>query len=142
MDVRFDGKTALVTGGSRGIGYACVEMLLDSGARVAFVGVDGPEAAAAEKRLAGKGEARGFHFDVANLDDACDRNALAQHLVDKHDEYDAEHAAKDAAATAEVQAPLRQLVADAEAHLPHDTYEEVSERSHVHYYIEGAATLH
>ena len=67
MDVRFDGKTALVTGGSRGIGYACVEMLLDSGARVAFVGVDGPEAAAAEKRLAGKGEARGFHFDVANV---------------------------------------------------------------------------
>jgi len=46
MDIRFDGKTALVTGGSRGIGCACAETLLDGGARVAILGVDGAEAAA------------------------------------------------------------------------------------------------
>ena len=35
---RFDGKKVLVTGGTRGIGHACVEGFLAEGARVAFCG--------------------------------------------------------------------------------------------------------
>jgi NAD(P)-dependent dehydrogenase (short-subunit alcohol dehydrogenase family) len=67
MDIRFDGKTALVTGGSRGIGYACAEMLLESGARVAIVGVDGAEVVEAEKTLGQKGTVRGYQADVAGV---------------------------------------------------------------------------
>ena len=32
------GKAAVVTGGSRGIGYACVERLLEEGVKVLFTG--------------------------------------------------------------------------------------------------------
>ena len=35
--MRFEGKTALVTGGSRGIGRACVAQLVSEGATVAFL---------------------------------------------------------------------------------------------------------
>ena len=35
--MRFEGKTALVTGGSRGIGRACVAQLVGEGATVAFL---------------------------------------------------------------------------------------------------------
>ena len=34
------GRTAIVTGGSSGIGLACVELLLEAGASVAFCGRD------------------------------------------------------------------------------------------------------
>lgn len=37
MDLGMKGKAALVTGGSKGIGYACAEALLAEGARVAIV---------------------------------------------------------------------------------------------------------
>jgi NAD(P)-dependent dehydrogenase (short-subunit alcohol dehydrogenase family) len=67
MDIRFDGKTALVTGGSRGIGYACAETLLQSGARVVIAGVDGPEVVEAEKRLAAKGAVKGYELNVADV---------------------------------------------------------------------------
>jgi NAD(P)-dependent dehydrogenase (short-subunit alcohol dehydrogenase family) len=48
----FDGKTALVTGGSAGIGLAVVARLTAAGARVAFCGIDAAEVRRAEAGLA------------------------------------------------------------------------------------------
>jgi NAD(P)-dependent dehydrogenase (short-subunit alcohol dehydrogenase family) len=49
--VDLDGKVAVVTGGSSGIGLATVELLLEAGAAVAFCGRDADRLTAAEARL-------------------------------------------------------------------------------------------
>ncbi|HFB54524.1 MAG TPA: SDR family NAD(P)-dependent oxidoreductase, partial [Hellea balneolensis] len=36
MSIKLNGKSALVTGGARGIGLACVQALAESGASVTF----------------------------------------------------------------------------------------------------------
>lgn len=65
------GKIALVTGGSKGIGYGIVASLVEQGMRVAFTarskeGVDGAEK---ELTAAGKGEVIGIVADVRKADD-------------------------------------------------------------------------
>ncbi len=45
MNIDFTGKTAIVTGGSRGIGAACVELLDKAGANVAFTYISNKKAA-------------------------------------------------------------------------------------------------
>lgn len=45
------GRLALVTGGARGIGYACAEALKEDGARVVLADIDGPGVAEAAKKL-------------------------------------------------------------------------------------------
>jgi NAD(P)-dependent dehydrogenase (short-subunit alcohol dehydrogenase family) len=40
MELRYDGRTALVTGGARGIGYATARLLAGGGARVALADID------------------------------------------------------------------------------------------------------
>ena len=47
----FDGRTALVTGGSSGIGLATARMLRDHGARVAITGRSAQRLAAARREL-------------------------------------------------------------------------------------------
>ena len=57
--MRFEGKTAIVTGGSRGIGRACVGRLAAEGAKVAFLYHSNQQAAEALlaelKSAAGRG---------------------------------------------------------------------------------------
>jgi len=59
-------SVAIVTGGSRGIGYATVERLLADGARVAFCGRDAEAGRAAQARL---GDALFIPADVSREED-------------------------------------------------------------------------
>ena len=73
--MRFAGRTALVTGGARGIGLAVTERLLREGARVALVDRD-PEVEAVAKRLGPS--ARALVADVTRSADV-DRAVAAAH---------------------------------------------------------------
>lgn len=64
-----EGRVALVTGGSRGIGLAVSEALARAGARVAVVARNGARAEAAAQGLPGDGHA-GFACDVADTEAA------------------------------------------------------------------------
>ena len=67
MDLQLAGRRALVTGGTRGIGRAIVEVLCEEGAAVAFCARDAAEIAETEQALAGRaGTATGSVVDVAD----------------------------------------------------------------------------
>ena len=63
----FEGKTALVTGGTSGIGLAVARELLSGGARVAILGRSEARGKAAEAEL-GEG-ARFFRCDVGDAEE-------------------------------------------------------------------------
>ena len=71
--MKLDGKTAIVTGGAKGIGYAIAERFLREGARVVIADIDQEQGAIAERDLAKLGQARfvradvGKRLDVHNL---------------------------------------------------------------------------
>ena len=67
-----EGKVAIVTGASRGIGKAIAQQFIAQGAIVAFTYRSSAEAAAAlEKELStGGGKAKGFQSDAASMTDA------------------------------------------------------------------------
>ena len=70
MDLQISGKTALVTGGSKGIGYAVAEGLAAEGVRVFLSARDETRLAEAVGELrAGGAEAAGFAADVSKPDD-------------------------------------------------------------------------
>ena len=67
MDVRFDGKVAVVTGGSSDIGTTCAEVLAASGAKVAIIARNPERLAQAENSISEKGDARAYQLDVTNI---------------------------------------------------------------------------
>lgn len=66
--MRFDGRSALITGGARGIGLSAARMLLDGGARVALADIDGDNARAAAAELARSGTVVGIQADITDAD--------------------------------------------------------------------------
>jgi len=68
--MRFEGKTAIVTGASRGIGRACAVRLATEGAKVAVVDVAEPEASndLIEELKEAPGSVRAFQCDVRDAE--------------------------------------------------------------------------
>ena len=64
MNIDLSGRTALVTGSTRGIGFAIAQMLSECGARVAIVGRDKEKAQSAASQVANG--AQGFACDMAD----------------------------------------------------------------------------
>jgi len=85
--MRFEGKTAIVTGGSRGIGRACVVRLASEGARVALVDQCDLEEAqgVVEAVKDAPGEVRAFQADVRDPERA---RQLVDQLVDEWERLD------------------------------------------------------
>ncbi len=69
MDLQLNGRRALVTGGTKGIGQAIVDVLADEGVAVGFCARTEADVKAKVAELEGKGaRAFGTAFDVADGD--------------------------------------------------------------------------
>jgi 3-oxoacyl-[acyl-carrier protein] reductase len=70
MDIRLDGRTALITGGSKGLGLAMATRFAQSGADVAILARGAEALAEAERGIRAKAQTRvrGFPCDVSKAD--------------------------------------------------------------------------
>ncbi|WKK10723.1 3-oxoacyl-ACP reductase FabG [Rhodococcus ruber] len=64
-----ENRTAVVTGGAQGIGFAIAQEFVDAGARVVLGDLDLDAATAAAKKLGGRDVARAVRCDVVNADE-------------------------------------------------------------------------
>ncbi|MBI4192460.1 MAG: SDR family oxidoreductase [Betaproteobacteria bacterium] len=71
MELRFDGKAALITGGARGIGFATARMLAKGGAKVALVDIQGDLVQSSARKLSQETGAQviGVRADLTVEDD-------------------------------------------------------------------------
>jgi NAD(P)-dependent dehydrogenase (short-subunit alcohol dehydrogenase family) len=79
-------RVALVTGGSKGIGYACAERLLADGFGVAICARNADEVSAAAGRLGGPDQVLGLRCDVGSVEDCA---ALVPAVLDRFGRIDA-----------------------------------------------------
>ena len=77
MDLHLSGKRAVITGGSRGIGFAIADALADEGADIAILARDADRLAAAAGRLREHG-GRVLALSADTTDDKAVRAAIAQ----------------------------------------------------------------
>ena len=68
MLIDFQSQVAIVTGGTGGIGYACVKLLLESGAKVAIWGTNQAVLDQISAELSALGEIKGYAVDLADVD--------------------------------------------------------------------------
>lgn len=68
MDVRFDGKVAVVTGAGSGIGFACAQLLAESGAKVAMLGKNPEKICRAAEMLEPCGRVKAYPVDVTDAE--------------------------------------------------------------------------
>jgi NAD(P)-dependent dehydrogenase (short-subunit alcohol dehydrogenase family) len=67
VDIRFDNKVAVVTGGTKGIGLACAKLMEASGAKVAVISRQAQHVAEAEKALKKYGTVKGYTLNIADV---------------------------------------------------------------------------
>lgn len=69
MEIRFDGKVALVTGATGGIGFVCAKTLAESGAKVAIVGSSPERLEKAVSSLSQSGTVKGYLLDISKAEE-------------------------------------------------------------------------
>jgi NAD(P)-dependent dehydrogenase (short-subunit alcohol dehydrogenase family) len=79
VDFGLNGRVAVVTGGSRGLGYAIARRLLDEGARVVICGRDGDACRRAVESLGPDA-----HAETADVSVESDVAALVAAVLDRH----------------------------------------------------------
>jgi NAD(P)-dependent dehydrogenase (short-subunit alcohol dehydrogenase family) len=79
-----DGKIAIITGATSGIGERTAELFVAEGARVVFTGRRKPEGEAIAKRLGGSAS-----FVAADATQEADWERLIRHVLERHGKFDA-----------------------------------------------------
>src|SRR5436190_4722060 len=79
-----DGKVAIITGGTSGIGERTAELFVEEGARVVFTGRRKPQGEAIARRLG-----KDASFVAADATEEADWERLIGHVLEQHGRLDA-----------------------------------------------------